>query len=481
MLTQAQNERFTQVGPGTPMGDLFRRYWMPVATAAQLHSHPTKAVKVLGESLVLFRDRSGNYGLVQDACAHRNANLLWGIPEVEGLRCPYHGWMYDTTGQCVDQPAEAPDSTFKHKVQIKAYPVEELGGMLWAWLGPEPRPLVPHWEAMVQPNVVRDIGWAVLPCNWLQIMENSLDPVHVEWLHQYFSNYALERLGRGSENDSGYWRTEALVRRHVKIGFDVFEHGIVKRRVLEGDDETHSNWANGHVICFPNMLRQDQIRVPIDDTHTLYWWYKTYPKRAGDPDQAPEEIPLYKVPLPGVDEDGLPIWEVMDNNGGQDNYAWQSQGPGHAALDGDARRVRQGHHPLPQTAARADGHRRGRRRPDEHVPRPRDQRLGPRPARERRPELPGAVRRGAPTPAGGGRHRDGTVGEVQPHRATAGARGWVRHAERDREAGRRRRPDRPALVRPARAEETQRERRTPLGRRPGDAFGRERGRCAARR
>ena len=327
MLTQAQNERFTQVGPGTPMGDLFRRYWMPVATAAQLHSHPTKAVKVLGESLVLFRDRSGNYGLVQDACAHRNANLLWGIPEVEGLRCPYHGWMYDTTGQCVDQPAEAPDSTFKHKVQIKAYPVEELGGMLWAWLGPEPRPLVPRWEAMVQPNVVRDIGWAVLPCNWLQIMENSLDPVHVEWLHQYFSNYALERLGRGSENDSGYWRTEALVRRHVKIGFDVFEHGIVKRRVLEGDDETHSNWANGHVICFPNMLRQDQIRVPIDDTHTLYWWYKTYPKRAGDPDQAPEDIPLYKVPLPGVDEDGLPIWEVMDNNGGQDNYAWQSQGP----------------------------------------------------------------------------------------------------------------------------------------------------------
>ena len=328
MLTREQNERFTQVGPGTPMGELFRRYWMPVATVTQLHAHPTRAVKLLGESLVLYRDRSGNYGLIQDACAHRNTNMLWGIPEDNGLRCPYHGWLYDATGQCLEQPAEAPDSVFKHKVKIKAYPVEELGGMLWAWLGPEPRPMVPHWEAFVEPDTVRDIGWAVLPCNWLQIMENSLDPVHVEWLHTYFSNYALERLGnRGAEDDPGFWRTQTKQRKHVKIGFDIFEHGIVKRRVLEGEDETHPNWAIGHVICFPNMLRQDQIRVPIDDTHTLYWWYKPYPKRPEDPEQRPEDIPLYEVPLPGVDKYGMPIWEVMDNNSGQDNYAWQSQGP----------------------------------------------------------------------------------------------------------------------------------------------------------
>ena len=141
MLTREQNERFTQVGPGTPMGELFRRYWMPVAAVSQLYAHPTKAVKVLGESLVLYRDRSGSYGLIQDACAHRNTNLLWGIPEERGLRCPYHGWLYDATGQCLEQPAEAPESTFKDKVKIKAYPIEELGGMLWAWLGPEPRPM----------------------------------------------------------------------------------------------------------------------------------------------------------------------------------------------------------------------------------------------------------------------------------------------------------------------------------------------------
>ncbi|MEX2430369.1 MAG: Rieske 2Fe-2S domain-containing protein [Dehalococcoidia bacterium] len=326
MLTVEQNDRFTRVGPGTPMGDLMRRYWQPVATVKQLHDHPTRAVKLLGESLVLFRDRSGRYGLIQDACAHRNINMLWGIPEENGLRCPYHGWLYDIDGQCLEQPAESPGSSFKEKVKLKAYPVEELGGMLWAWLGPEPRPLVPHWEALVQEGVVRDIGWAILPCNWLQIMENSLDPVHVEWLHRYFSNYVLERLGTTGEKGD-FWRDRADVRQHEKIGFDVFEHGIVKRRVLVGDDENHPNWRIGHVICFPNMLRQDQIRVPIDDTHTLYWWYRTYPKREGDPDQRPEDIPLYKVPLPGVDEEGVPIWEVMDNNSGQDNFAWSSQGP----------------------------------------------------------------------------------------------------------------------------------------------------------
>ena len=177
------------------MGELFRRYWMPVAAVSQLFAHPTKAVKVLGESLVLYRNRSGNYGLIQDACAHRNTNLLWGIPEDNGLRCPYHGWLYDATGQCLEQPAEAPESTFKDKVKIVAYPVEELGGLLWAWLGPEPRPMVPHWEMFVKPDSVRDIGWAILPCNWLQIMENSLDPVHGEYHHQYFSNYVPERLG----------------------------------------------------------------------------------------------------------------------------------------------------------------------------------------------------------------------------------------------------------------------------------------------
>src|SRR6266540_4287754 len=146
MLTKEQNKRFTEVGPSKPMGELMRRYWLPFATVGQFHQHPTRAITLLGEHLVAFRDRSGRYGLIQEYCPHRNVNLLWGIPEPEGLRCPYHGWLYDNQGNCLDQPAESPDSTFKDRIKIKSYPVEELGGMLYAWLGPEPRPLVPRWE-----------------------------------------------------------------------------------------------------------------------------------------------------------------------------------------------------------------------------------------------------------------------------------------------------------------------------------------------
>src|SRR5215207_5057058 len=295
MLTKEQNERFTHVGPGTPMGELYRRYWMPFATVKQLAEHPTRQVTLLGEHLVAYKDRSGGYGLIQEYCPHRNVDLLWGIPEAEGLRCPYHGWLFDNAGNCLEQPAESPDSTFKDRIKVLSYPVEELGGLLWAWMGPaEKRPMVPRWEALVQDGV-RDIGWAVLPCNWLQIMENSLDPIHREWLHHYYSNYVLERLGVGEKRD-GFWREGVNVKRHLNIGFDQFEHGIIKRRVLEGRDENHVDWRIGHVICFPNMLRQDQIRVPIDDTHTLYWWYNVHKKRPGDPDQRPQDIPVFKVP-----------------------------------------------------------------------------------------------------------------------------------------------------------------------------------------
>ncbi|HEY3118625.1 MAG TPA: Rieske 2Fe-2S domain-containing protein [Chloroflexota bacterium] len=326
MLSQQQNERFTQVGPGTPMGELMRRYWLPFATVKQLHDHPTKAVSLLGEHLVAYRDRSGKYGLIQEFCAHRNTNLLWGIPEQDGLRCPYHGWVYDERGDCIDQPAESPESTFKDRIKVTAYPVEELGGMLWAWMGPEPRPLVPRWEAFVKEGI-RSVGWAVLPCNWLQIMENSLDPVHTEHLHRYFTNYVLERLGQDDPTARQYWRSKANVRKHTKIGFDVFEHGIVKRRVLQGYDQTNAMWSIGHCVVFPFMLQQSQIRIPMDDTHTLYWWYNVHPQRPEDEDQRAEDIPLYQVPLPGLDAEGLPVWELADNNSGQDNYAWVSQGP----------------------------------------------------------------------------------------------------------------------------------------------------------
>jgi len=321
VLSKEQNKRFTETAAGTSMGEMLRRYWMPFAAVSQLEKHPTKAVNLLSEHLVAFKDRSGNYGLVQEFCPHRNVNLLWGIPEAEGLRCPYHGWLYDSQGNCLDQPAESPESTFKDRIKLLSYPVEEMGGLLWTWMGPvEKKPMLPRWEIYVKEGI-RSIGVEIVPCNWVQIMENSLDPVHTEWLHGRFSDYALERQGRLENPRTG--------RSHKKIGFDVFEYGIIKRRVYEGDDENHPNWRVGHPIVFPITLALGgpQIRVPMDDTHTLHWYYDCRERREGEPEQRPQDIDVYKIGLPGVDAEGMPIWDLMHTQGAQDDFAWMSQGP----------------------------------------------------------------------------------------------------------------------------------------------------------
>ena len=347
MLTQEQNDRLTKVGPGTPMGELMRRYWQPIAGYSELSANPTKAVRLLGEDLVLYKDRSGTLGLIEASCAHRRVHLLYGIPEDNGLRCPYHGWLYDESGQCLEMPAEAPESTFPSRVKLKAYPVEELGGLVFAYLGPAPAPLVPHWGPFVDVGV-RDIGWAIVGCNWLQVQENSVDPMHGEFLHNYFANYVMERQGfladRGklehgktfkeARDLKDHWRRPATIRHHTKVGFTRFEHGILKHRLYQDETEEDSpGWNVGHPILIPNYEHGTggggfQIRVPIDDTHTYYVYYNIRDPFPGeDAHQAPEDIPVYRTPMPGVDENGAPIWDLFDNNSGQDHMAWQSQGP----------------------------------------------------------------------------------------------------------------------------------------------------------
>ncbi len=180
MLSQEQNERLTRIGPGTPAGNLLRRYWHPIATNQQFAENPVKAVRLLGENFTLFRDRQGRLGLVQQRCAHRSVDLKHGIPTEEGLRCPYHGWMYDATGQCLQQPAEDPEHNFAARVKIAAYEAEELGGLIWGYVGPQPAPLLPRWDIFVAENVFRQVGTTVVPCNWLQCQENAVDTVHVE-------------------------------------------------------------------------------------------------------------------------------------------------------------------------------------------------------------------------------------------------------------------------------------------------------------
>ena len=341
MLTQEANDRYTRVGPGTPMGELMRRYWHPVAAVSQMNDKWTMKVRLLGEDLILYKDRSGTYGLMEPHCAHRRMNMIYGIPEEHGLRCPYHGWLYDETGQCIEQPyeeTEDPEARFKDKIQMKAYPVQQKAGLLLAYLGPTPVPLVPNYDVFSATGVLRDIGYAELSCNWLQCQENSLDPVHLEWLHVAWANFIREMNGDVERRNR---------RPHKTIHFDAFKHGIIKRRIWEGGSEEDTEWKDGHPIVFPNYLRQGgdgfsvadgtyrgsfsmgpafQIRTPIDDETTGHWWVACYPMIAGDQEQTPQDIPFYRPPVPLLDENDQPVYPELRSNSSQDPAAWITQG-----------------------------------------------------------------------------------------------------------------------------------------------------------
>jgi 5,5'-dehydrodivanillate O-demethylase len=329
MLSAEDNELLTRTGAGTPMGQLLRRYWWPVAGEAELAKKATKRVRLLGEDLTLYRDRSGGLGLIGARCSHRSAGLVFGIPEQDGLRCAYHGWKFNARGECVEQPFEQtmhPEGRFRETCGIAGYPVEALGGLVWAYLGPAPAPLVPRWDVLVADHVVRQIGQAVVPCNWLQCMENSADPVHTEWLHGHLSAHVLEEKGE----DLAGRRAADLLSPTVRIDFEVFEYGIIKRRLRAGDTEESDDWKYGHPLVFPGMVRTGspvggrssvEIRVPIDDTHT--WQLKLQAFDPGPNVDVPEQaiVPMFEMPMKDASGEYL-----LDYIIGQDMAAWYSQG-----------------------------------------------------------------------------------------------------------------------------------------------------------
>lgn len=325
MESVKQNKLLTEVGRGTPMGELMRRYWQPIGAAVDLENKWTRRVRLLGEDLVIFKDRQGRLGLIAEQCPHRRASFAHGIPTENGIRCPYHGWEYNAQGQCIHQPNELDKCAFRDKVSTNAYPVEEMGGMLFAYMGPQPQPLLPRWDGFVAEGTIRIMGRTILPINWLQIMENSLDPVHTEWLHGHHYEFLKEQEGV----------KVAISTRHLKIDFKEFEYGMTKHRLLEGHSEDGDDWKVGHPIVFPNMLAVGngdeksryysfQMRVPVDDTHTMHLWFNAYvpPNGVEVPKHLLEKVHTYEVPF--VDEQGE---FIVDNVDGQDMMAWISQGP----------------------------------------------------------------------------------------------------------------------------------------------------------
>ncbi len=258
MLTKEQNETLTRVGAGTPGGELLRRYWHPIAIAQELtEEQPTKFVRVLGEDLVLFRDKSGNVGLIGDHCAHRGASLLYGRVEERGISCAYHGWLYDTAGNCLETPAEPADSKFHLTVKMKAYPVQRFAGLFWTYMGPQPAPVLPRFDVLARTDGRRRITmFPTLDCNWFAAAENAVDPWHLQILHQ--------DQPRSTQRPAN--TTRGYVDDIESSDFYLTSFGIMKKRVYKNGK------IEEHPMIFPTHLRTGSmwLRTPIDDTHTMH-------------------------------------------------------------------------------------------------------------------------------------------------------------------------------------------------------------------
>ena len=319
MLTKEENELLTSVGRGTPGGELLRRYWMPVACTGELtEEKPIKAFRLLGEDLVVYRDTTGRYGVVGEQCPHRKASLAFGRVDAEGIRCPYHGWKFDCTGRCLEQPAEPVSGGFKDKIKHVAYPAERLGGLIWTYMGPQPAPLLPRWDVLTWENGQRWVQkHEIYKCNWLQPMENSVDPSHLYWLHGDTAHLAptVERYEEDHQ-------------------FTPFEYGIMKRRITPGRKAGDPPVIDQHPLLFPITLRHVfraskttgfvlhnvQIRVPVDDSHTQVFVVYFTPN---DTDKSPAEGDTSWEYFPIRDENGeYRLTEVLV----QDAMAWETQG-----------------------------------------------------------------------------------------------------------------------------------------------------------
>jgi len=317
MLTPEENERITRVGPGTPGGDLFRRYWHPVAAASELTAErPLKRIKILGEELVLYRNEAGGYGLLGEHCSHRGTSLAYGFVEGENLRCPYHGWLYNAGGRCVEQPFEPAQSMMRYTLRHPAYPVEKLGGLLFAYMGPpEKKPLLPRWDILVWEHGTRKLQIRqTLSCNWLQAEENTADFVHTFFLHGWLSRE------RGLTDQIGFF-----TRPFARYGFQPCPWGILKSWEYEGE-RAGLGWGN--LVLFPNMLRQTDVmstmhwRVPIDDSHTTIFQVGFRPSPDGSTVPQDEDPP--------IEHEGSWLNEAgeyhLETFASQDGMAWETQG-----------------------------------------------------------------------------------------------------------------------------------------------------------
>jgi 5,5'-dehydrodivanillate O-demethylase len=323
-LSLEENEMLTRVGPGTPGGEMLRRYWHPIAFSSELKDKP-KRRRILGEDLVLFRDDRGQLGLLALRCSHRGTSLEFGHLENGGLRCCYHGWLYDVEGRVLEMPGEPADSTFAKRLRHPSYKVQELAGIAFAYLGPDPAPLLPRYDVLVREDGVRSMSARIVHCNFLQMVENSVDQHHFKWLHR--------------TPKTRHWKDE-------KLTSEVTDFGIRDTFTRRVGDESYRTIS---LFLMPNMnkvgyhLPEDhpaafaathegyealRWRVAIDDTTTMHFTLYFAPLVDGKP--------AAKIPQDQQEQglgDSIPgkyRWDESTGwiaRGDQDRCAQESQGP----------------------------------------------------------------------------------------------------------------------------------------------------------
>lgn len=285
MLSIADNENLTRVGPGTPMGQLLRMYWLPFLLSDELKPDgDVLRIRLLGEDLLAFRDSHGRVGVVGANCPHRGADLFYGRNEEAGLRCAYHGWKFDVTGRCVDMPSEPDESNFKDKVLHKNYPCEERNGAVWVHMGPEqtPPPL-PDLEWNLVPEAQRYLAKRVQFCNWAQAIEGEIDQSHVSFLHAPGDQLRFTKDDM-QQNGVDAWRKRD---KHPRFHVRDTDYGVIigaQRNVETGS----SYWRITqfllpfHTMTGPygeNPTRQSRAWIPIDDHSTLVFAANYHPLR----------------------------------------------------------------------------------------------------------------------------------------------------------------------------------------------------------
>lgn len=282
MLTREENELLTRTGPGTPMGNLLRMYWIPALLSDELPrpDGPPLRLKLLGESLVAFRDTTGRVGIVEESCPHRLASLYFARNEECGLRCIYHGWKFDFEGHCVDMPSEPADSNFRHKVLLNAYPCREVGGIVWTYMGPpDTMPPLPEMEWTKVLPEQRHFSRRIEECNYFQAIEGGIDSSHVSFLHRG-DLHGLNVPSHSASND--------LLARDTAPKFEVAEvdHGLLIGARREASEREYY-WRITQFLMpwytmvppFADAPRGGHAWVPMDDENCWTWSFDWHPGR----------------------------------------------------------------------------------------------------------------------------------------------------------------------------------------------------------